>query len=509
MKKLFLLLLINISFNPQNLVTAQSLSIAETKTILCSHKWLLQGLEENGKSIEIPELQRGYYWIFKSNGTMISFTPAFKGEEEDEATWYITENYLSTTEVKSKERNVFKYRLENLAGLKLIVTADADEENNKVSYIFKQAEKTGNVTTEKKQGRVELPAKKIEVTAGNYKLKEGDCTPFLEITMNSNELLLKGKDKIDGPIKYTASYKTVSDILNKYYYKGNVSDSYIEIVSTSKIIFYVKSKPCEFIKTTDETTLNYFDDFNSNNFLMYFDNTPQWRYLYTKGEKMGIQRKQQTKSFPEKEIQKDWLDGRYVTDISFGGPGDDKNWVLINSKNKFTDQLWRTADNSTDLEKTIVDVKNKNPDFYISHITYGDGKWVLIFSKGTRYSSQTTIISSTFPEADITKYGTQGLSITDLAYGGGKWVVCMSKDPELMGQHYVTLESWDQEKINKNAEKGYYVTETVKQDDKWRLVFSKDKNITSQKIDLSEKITAEQIQKRWQEGFDVSRIYYY
>jgi hypothetical protein len=512
MKKLFLLLLINISFNAQNLVTAQSRSITETKKILCSHKWVIQGMEEDGKNFPMPEQYKGAYWIFKLNGSMISFSPAAEKPEVEEATWSITEKQLTIVDVEYKTEQLYEYRLEGFADIKLRVSS-TDVADDNYTLIFKQAEKIENTTTKNQQDRFELAAKKIEVTTGNYILKEGDDTFLYEITLNANGLLLKSKGQIAGPIKYTESFTTVRDILNKYYYNGNVSNVYLEVISSSKIIFYGLSKPYELIKTEDKAPdnafSNYFDDLDVDMMLTPYYNKPQWRFLYTKGETMGTQRRQKTKSFPEKEIQKDWLDGRYVTDISFGGPDNDKNWVLINSKNKFTDQFWRTADNSTDLEKTIVDVKNKNPDFYISHITYGDGKWVLVFSKGTGYSGQTTIISSTFPEADIATYGGKGFSITDLAYGGGKWTVCMSKNPANLGQHYSTPNSWDQNKIKEYAATGYYVTETVKQGDKWWLVFSKDKNISSQQIDFSEKIPAEEIQKRWKEGYDVSRTYYY
>jgi hypothetical protein len=142
MKNLFLLLVMCSFFNSRNLLSAQSMGIEETKKILCSHKWFLRRLEQDGKMFTVPKDLQGLKRVFNTNGTMYEFLP---GEKESEATWleYTITKTTITIEDKYGEM-IFKYKLKDFIGYHLYLTeeiGDADEP----TYVFEQREKIESI----------------------------------------------------------------------------------------------------------------------------------------------------------------------------------------------------------------------------------------------------------------------------------------------------------------------------------------------------------------------------
>ncbi|MBK7122936.1 MAG: hypothetical protein IPH68_09085 [Chitinophagaceae bacterium] len=401
MKKLFLLLLINLFFNCSNLY-AQSLSIDDTKKMLCSNKWFLRRLEQDGKMFSVPKELLGLKMVFQSNGNMYSYLPGSKESDATIWTWSITKSYL--TIYKSSGKEVNKYRLEDFIGYKLYLTDN--DEDDMPTFVFEQAEKIAEKIAETK------PEK-----AG---------TPFV----------------------------------------------------------------------------NYFDE------SIFTATNPQWRFLYTKGEKLGIQRRVAEKEFPAAAIKKAWDEGFYVSDMSYGSNGSEKYWVMVVSKNSYTGQLYKIRENTDELKTAIEDMQKTEPGYYISHIAFCNNKWVLVGSKGTGYTNQTTIISDYFPEENIKENWKTLYQITSMAYSGSKWVVVMSKGSTVTEQHFHTWDSWDMDEIETEALDYNYLTEAVKTPDKWYMVFSEDDDINSQDIENTETIPDKQIQSKWKNGFELSRTFY-
>ena len=377
---------------------AQSLSIEETKKMLCSYKWFLRRLEQDGKMFSVPKEIQGLKMVFKSNGTVYSFLPDTKESDATIWTWEITKTYL--TIYKSSDKEVNKYRLVDFIGYKLYLT-DNDEEDMP-TFVFEQAD--------------EIP----------------------------------------------------------------------------------ETKP-------DNTAFSYFDDLDASVFSGF---KPQWRFLYTKGEKLGIQRRIAEKEFPVAAIKTAWNEGYYVSDISYGDNGSEKYWVMVISKNSYTGQLYKMRDNTDELKTAIEDMRTTEPDYYISHLTFGNNKWALVGSKGTGYSSQTTIISTDFPEENIKENWKTDYHITSMAYSGSKWVVVMSKGSTITKQHFHTWDLWDQDKIDTETDKENYLTETVKAGDKWYMIFSQDKEMYSQDIEITETIPDKEIRSKWEKGYNLSRTFF-
>ncbi len=146
MKKLFLLFVFSIIINCQNDISAQSLSIEETKEKLCSNKWFLRRLEQDGKMFTVPKEIQGLKMVFKSNGTMYSYLPSGKESASEIWKWSITKTTLFIQKPSGEEIN--KYELKDFMGYKLYMTAVDDDEMP--TFVFEMAEKiTDAVRTEK------------------------------------------------------------------------------------------------------------------------------------------------------------------------------------------------------------------------------------------------------------------------------------------------------------------------------------------------------------------------
>src|SRR5436190_16242477 len=94
MKKLFLLFFFGILVHSQNTVTAQGLSIEETKKILCSHKWVITRTESEGERSKVEKELEGMRWVFKTDGTVIGYLPSQKESEAEVGKWTITKTQI-------------------------------------------------------------------------------------------------------------------------------------------------------------------------------------------------------------------------------------------------------------------------------------------------------------------------------------------------------------------------------------------------------------------------------
>ena len=144
MKKLFLLIVFSIIIYCHNSVIAQNLSIEETKTILCSHKWVLKRLEKDNKMIAVSKGLQGLKMVFKTDGYAYQFLPSELESDKagDPFKWSITKTTL-TIDIAAGNRRVSIYSLKDVAGMKLFMTLDEVGES---AFVYEQAEKTEDFT---------------------------------------------------------------------------------------------------------------------------------------------------------------------------------------------------------------------------------------------------------------------------------------------------------------------------------------------------------------------------
>jgi len=146
MKKLFLLFVFSIIINCQNYASAQSLSIEETKNILCGNKWFLRRLEQDGKMFTVPKEIQGLKMVFKSDGSGYSYMPSETESETVTWTWSITKTTLTIQYKTWKEVNT--YKLEDFIGYKLYLTEK--DEDEVPTFVYELAEKIENTSRTKK-----------------------------------------------------------------------------------------------------------------------------------------------------------------------------------------------------------------------------------------------------------------------------------------------------------------------------------------------------------------------
>ncbi|MBK6634447.1 MAG: hypothetical protein IPG38_09115 [Chitinophagaceae bacterium] len=133
---------------------AQSLSIDDTKKMLCSNKWFLRRLEQDGKMFSVPKDLLGLKMVFQSNGNMYSYLPGSKESDATIWTWSITKSFL--TIYKSSGKEVNKYRLEDFIGYKLYLTDN--DEDDMPTFVFEQAEKIAEKLLKRNPRKPVLPS---------------------------------------------------------------------------------------------------------------------------------------------------------------------------------------------------------------------------------------------------------------------------------------------------------------------------------------------------------------
>ena len=144
---------------------------------------------------------------------------------------------------------------------------------------------------------------------------------------------------------------------------------------------------------------------------------------------------------------------------------------------------------------------------YLTSVTYGNGKWSLVTSGGTRFTDQEIITDQHFPLRDVSRLKVQGYYITNLAYGPDKWVVVMSKGVEYPSQIWSVRDEYPQEWIDTKTGQGYAVTEMMFGDEEWVTVMSKGTGYT-QTFEGVGPYPKDFIVKQQQQGYRITQLVY-
>ncbi len=334
-------------------------------------------------------------------------------------------------------------------------------------------------------------------------IMDEDEVPKLVFVFNADGTALTYEAPDDGSDTETGTWSLSSTHL----YVKFKSDK-----STTKYSYKLKRPSAYYLylEDTEEETTLIFKQVEDPEELTGEVEDPQWYLSYTKGEKnIRDQNWARRTEFPSAKISEDWKNGFYITDISYGTWENEKVWYLVTTKNNFTDQLWRTRASKEELITEVQKLYKEQPAYYISHLAYGNGLWVLVSSKGTGLTSQKVLHDKDFPEARIKELWKEGYVITDMANGGGWWVVVMSKGSTIEKQHFHLYDSWDEDLIFDEWDKDDYLTEAVKTEDGWYMIFSSDEYINDQDYDEGDPIPDKSIKEKWDSGYYISRVFFY
>jgi uncharacterized protein (TIGR02145 family) len=141
MKKICLAFVFSMVIGSFNSANAQPLSLEETKKILCSHKWFLRRLEQDGKMFTVPKEFQGQRRVFSPNGTVYEYLPGEKETDAIRVTYTISKTRMIIKEEEGE--TVYNYRLEELLGYKLYLTPE-DGAGDEATLVFEQKEKNEN-----------------------------------------------------------------------------------------------------------------------------------------------------------------------------------------------------------------------------------------------------------------------------------------------------------------------------------------------------------------------------
>jgi hypothetical protein len=178
------------------------------------------------------------------------------------------------------------------------------------------------------------------------------------------------------------------------------------------------------------------------------------------------------------EIKKGWDEGYYVSGVTFG----EGRWVCVMKKGlRYTKQRWNT--NASFPEREIRTAWEEG--FDITGIAYGDGLWALIASRGTGFSTQGYRTSRAFPVGQIEKAWGEGFDITKMCYGDEFWVAVVSKGTGFSAQGYKTGEAFPSEQIARARDDGFFVTDMAYGGGLWVAVVSKGIDCERQQTRIS------------------------
>lgn len=194
-------------------------------------------------------------------------------------------------------------------------------------------------------------------------------------------------------------------------------------------------------------------------------------------------------------------EGYYITDFD---KGDNIYSVIVEKECGITDQIvkWSAKFDEDDL---ITEMWEK--DYEISNLL-NDGKdWIYVFSRFEISHIQAYSTSVDFPKDKIQKRWDDGYSISKIAYGNGLWIIIFTKGIEY-NPGYSLRKKIDTEEINKWISDEKIITDLVYGNEEWAIAYGKHKEYTYQVIEITDNFPADKIRKRWDDGYDITLCAY-
>jgi hypothetical protein len=181
----------------------------------------------------------------------------------------------------------------------------------------------------------------------------------------------------------------------------------------------------------------------------------KWYFVFSKLGKYSRESYSLKYDFPEDWIYEKRQDGYNCTSITFG----DKKWIVVMSKPENSeDRLTFESVKKGSINDITEFIEYKwGYGYFITHVAFGNGEWVVVMAKNTGYRHQVYRYQSAFPEEWIDKYYKQEYRITGLTYSGKTWFVVMSKIPNPPGEICFYNENTPSDFLQKYWDKGYRV----------------------------------------------------
>jgi len=172
-----------------------------------------------------------------------------------------------------------------------------------------------------------------------------------------------------------------------------------------------------------------------------------------------------TEEFPAEYIRTEWRKGNRVTNMSYG----DGKWMVVMSGNSdYTTQSYKLSEAYPGEW-----ISQKWDEGYaITHLGFGDNQWAIVMSKGSNLYGNAWATRSYFPENYISTKWDEGRDIVHLAYGSGEWAVVLSKGVGFLNQKYIQSENYPNDWIKNQYNQDYNITAVGHGETDWVVIMS-------------------------------------
>ncbi len=203
--------------------------------------------------------------------------------------------------------------------------------------------------------------------------------------------------------------------------------------------------------------------------------------------------------FPIDKIEQRNKNGYYVTCLSYG----EGRWNAILSKS--TKPINQSVHLSKSFPYRTIE-SNSKKGYKITNISYGQGHWAIILSKGQRHIKQSWHLRNTFPERLISKKWNEEYAITYLNKLGGKWVLITSKGYGHSDYGYQYGPTLPKDYIMKKGQEGCCITSLKYGSGYWAVVVAKDTEYSDQSLEVTESLSQAFINKFSRDGDFITDI---
>lgn len=211
----------------------------------------------------------------------------------------------------------------------------------------------------------------------------------------------------------------------------------------SQSIFHSENFPDEKIKTAYNEKQEFIDEisYNGIEWFVITSNLEYERQIYIESEQ-----------FPSEWIKKWWDTGFFITNLDYGNG----KWVVVMTKGiDFTRQYWFTE---SDVNKIGAKIKQFWDNKYrISCVAFGQGKYAYVMTSGTGLDGQTYKFSKEVPTTWISEQYDKKYNLTYVNHDGTNWFTVASTYETQSAEKYRYYEKIDGEKINLEYNDGYRI----------------------------------------------------
>ncbi len=152
--------------------------------------------------------------------------------------------------------------------------------------------------------------------------------------------------------------------------------------------------------------------------------------------------------------------------------------------------------------------QHREEGYFITAASASERGWFVVMTNRSRYTRQSWILDTQFPQQAVNAAMGRGQFITALAHNGTQWLVVMS-NAQFNGQRLINSAEFPAVALNEAAQGGEYVTALGRDGDGWVAAVSGVPQYRAQRhLRDTEWMPRDEIRSAWEEGFDITGLYH-